>query len=109
MGDPALRTQYTLDGKKDQGRLKLHGTFVMSIANETAFPAAGTFNPMGLKSVDLTIINILGKIIAVFKDNCYHIQVSAVRSFAPGTVWRKTGRLVGVWPVFFHWNKTIIA
>lgn len=104
-----MRTQYTLDGKKEQGRLKLHGTFVMSIADEAPFPAAGTFHPMDLKFMDLTIINILGKIIVVLKDNCYHILVSAARSFAPGTVWGKTGRLVGVWPVFFHWNKEIIA
>lgn len=109
MGDPALRTKYTLDGKAEQDRLDLNRPFVMSIANETSFFAAGTFKSMELKLIDLTIIILLGKIIAVFKNNCYHILVSAVRSFAPSTVWRKTGRLGGLWPVFFHWNETIIA
>lgn len=104
-----MLTQYTLDGKKNPDRSELHGTFIMPIADETAFFTAGTFNSMDLEPIDLTIINILRKTIAVFKDNCYHILVSAARSFTPSAVWRETGRLVELCPVFFHWNKIIIA
>ena len=72
MGDPTLGTEHTLNGKPDLDRVKLNRTFVMSITNETAFLPTGTFHLKELQSIYHTIIYRLRKIIAFFKNNCYH-------------------------------------
>ena len=93
MGNEAFCTEHTLDGKADKNRIKFNRTFVMAITDETSFLATGTFDHVKLEVIDCMVIKILRKIIAVFKDNCYHILVRAQGSFTPGAVWGKTGRL----------------
>ena len=90
---PADCTEHTLDGKADKNRIKFNRTFVMAITDETSFPATGTFDHVKLEMFYCMVIKILRKIVAVFKDNCYHILVRAQGSFTPGAVWGKTGRL----------------
>lgn len=93
MGNKAFCTEHTLDGKADKNRIKFNRTFVMAITDETSFPATGTFDHVKLEMFYCMVIKILRKIVAVFKDNCYHILVRAQGSFTPGAVWGKTGRL----------------
>lgn len=91
MGNETLCTKYALYRKPDPGRAELHRPFVMSITDQAPFPPAGTFDPMELKAIYRTIINILRKIIAVFKDNCYHTFAGVRRSISPGALCGKTG------------------
>ena len=93
MGNEAFCTEHTLDGKADKNRIKFNRTFVMAITDETSFPATGTFDHVKLEMFYCMVIKILRKIVAVFKDNCYHILVRAQGSYTPGAVWGKTGRL----------------
>ena len=93
MGNEAFCTEHTLDGKADKNRIKFYRAFVMAITDETSFPATGTFDHVKLEVIDCMVIKILRKIVAVFKDNCYHILVRAQGSYTPGAVWGKTGRL----------------
>ena len=93
VGNKAFCTEHTLDGKADKNRIKFNRTFVMAITDETSFPATGTFDHVKLEMFYCMVIKILRKIVAVFKDNCYHILVRAQGSFTPGAVWGKTGRL----------------
>ena len=93
MGNEAFCKEHTLDGKADKNRIKFNRTFVMAITDETSFPATGTFDHVKLEMFYCMVIKILRKIVAVFKDNCYHILVRAQGSFTPGAVWGKTGRL----------------
>ena len=93
MGNEAFCTEHTLDGKPDKNRIKFNRTFVMAVTDETSFPATGTFDHVKLEMFYCMVIKILRKIVAVFKDNCYHILVRAQGSFTPGAVWGKTGRL----------------
>ena len=65
----------------------------MAVTDETSFFSTGTFDHVKLEMFYCMVIKILRKIIAVFKDNCYHILVRAQGSFTPGAVWGKTGRL----------------
>ena len=44
----------------------------MAITNETAFLPAGAFNLEDLQTIYQPIILFLRKMIAFFKDNCYH-------------------------------------
>ena len=102
MGGPAFRTEYTLDRKQDQDRVKLNTTFVMSITDETAFLPAGTLDPVELQVIYHTVIIILRKIIASFKNNCYHILVSAQGScFGSSAVWKRQDDFRRLCPVFF--------
>ena len=90
MGGSAFRTEYTLDGKPDQDRVKLNAAFVMSITDETAFLPAGAFDAVKLQAICHPVIIILGKIIAFFENNCYHILVSAQGSyFGSSVVWKR--------------------
>lgn len=89
MGNEAFCTEHTLDGKSDENRIKFNRTFIMAVTDETAFPATGTFDHVKLEMIDGMVVKILRKIIAVFKDNCYHILVRAQGSFTPGAVWEK--------------------
>mgnify|MGYP003540710985 FL=1 len=93
MGNETFCTEHTLDGKADKNRIKFNSTFVMAITDETSFPATGTFDHVKLEMFYCMVIKILRKIVAVFKDNCYHILVRAQGSYTPGAVWGKTGRL----------------
>ena len=72
MGGEAFRTADALDGKPDKDRVKLNGTFVTAVTDKTAMLPTGTLDPVELQAVDHAVIIILGKIIAFFKDNCYH-------------------------------------
>ena len=72
MGDQTFRTAHALDGKPDKDRVKSDRTFIMAITDETAFFFAGALDLKELQSVHHTVILFLGKIIAFFKDNCYH-------------------------------------
>ena len=96
MGNEAFCTEHTLDGKADKNRIKFYRAFVMAITDETSFLPTGTFDHVKLEVIDCMVIKILRKIVAVFKDNCYHILVRAQGSFTPGAVWGKTGRLWAV-------------
>ena len=69
MGGSAFRTEYTLDGKPDQVRVKLNITI---ITDETAFLPTGALGLEELQSDYHTVIYLLRKMIAIFKDNCYH-------------------------------------
>lgn len=93
MGNEAFCAKHTLDGKADKNRMKFNRAFVMAVTDETAFLATGAFDHVKLKIIDRTGVKILRKIVAVFKDNCYHMLVRAQRSFTPGAVWGKTGQL----------------
>lgn len=93
MGNEAFCTEHTLDRKADKNRIKFNRTIVMAVTDETSFFSTGTFDHVKLEMFYCMVIKILRKIIAVFKDNCYHILVRAQGSFTPGAVWRKTGRL----------------
>ena len=102
MGGSAFRTEYTLDRKLDQDRVKLNITFIMSITDETAFLPAGAFDPVELQSIYHTVIIILRKIIASFKNNCYYILVSAQGScFGSSAVWKRQDDFGRLCPVFF--------
>ena len=83
MGNPALGTKYTLDGKAQQDRLNFNRTFVMSIADQASLLPTGTLAPMELKGIYNTVINILRKVIAVLEENCYHIYVCCTRDLLP--------------------------
>lgn len=93
MGNEAFCAKHTLDGKADKNRMKFNRAFVMAVTDEAAFLATGAFDHVKLKIIDRTGVKILRKIVAVFKDNCYHMLVRAQRSFTPGAVWGKTGQL----------------
>ena len=93
MGNKAFCTEHTLDGKTDKNRIKFNRAFVMAVTDETSFFSTCTFDHVKLEMIDCMVIKILRKIIAVFKDNCYHILVRAQGSYTPGAVWGKTGRL----------------
>lgn len=80
MGDPAFGAEQTLDTKAQHDRVEFYRTLIMPIADEASLLCAGTLNPMDLKRIYGRIINILRKVIAVFKDNCYHIHVCCTRN-----------------------------
>ena len=94
MGNQTFHTAHTLDRKPDQDRVNLNGTFVTAVTDETAFLPTGAFNLRELQFIHHTVILLLRKIIAIFKDNCYHDTGNiAQRGIAPGAVSGKTGRL----------------
>ena len=72
MGNQAFRTAYTLERKPDQDTVKLNGTLVMAVTDQTAFLPAGALNLEELQSIHQLIILFLRKIIAFLKNNCYH-------------------------------------
>lgn len=107
MGNEVFCTEHTLDRKADKNRIKFNRTIVMAVTDETSFFSTGTFDHVKLEMIDCMVIKILRKIIAVFKDNCYHILVRAQGSqVLYGERQDDFGRLR---PVFFHWYEIMVT
>ena len=105
MGNQALRTKHTLNGKPDQNRFKFNNTFVMAITDEASFLPTGTFDHVELELLYGMVVKILRKIIAVFKDNCYHIFVRAQVRSLPVLYGERQDDFGRLRPVFFHWYE----
>lgn len=101
MGDPTFRTEYTLDRKLDQDRVKLNITFIMSITDETAFLPTGALGLEELQSIYHTVIHFLRKMIAFFKDNCYHDVGNSTKEHGSWCCREKDRATWMVGPVFF--------
>ncbi len=93
MGNQALGTEYTLYRKPDKEGMEFNRMRVMSIEDQAPFLPRGTLDLLELEIIYHMFVIILGKIIALFKDNCYHMSVRGRRNTPPGTFRGKTGRL----------------
>lgn len=71
----------------------------MSKTNEAAEHATGTLNSVERKIRYPAVIIILGKVVAFFKDNCYHIFVDTQGLFP--VLFRERQGLGRLIPVFF--------
>ena len=82
MGSLALFTPDTLNNEAQKVRHKLYMAAVMPIADQTAGSSTGTFHHVELKLLYCKIIRILGKGVAIFKENRYHSLVSTCKGIA---------------------------
>ena len=96
MGDQTCLTEHTLYKKYDKDGVKLNTTFVTAITDEAAFLPGGTLYLKKLQSVYYMVILLLGKIIAILKDNCYHNIGSGTKGHGPWCCqWKDRTALVG--------------
>ncbi len=104
MGDQTFRTAHALDGKPDKDRVKLNGTFVTAVTDQTANLPTGTLYPVELQAVDHAVIIVLRKIIASFKDNCYHKIGESTKGHCSWCCQKKDRTAMGGGTCLFCWD-----
>ena len=101
MGDQAFRTAHALNGKLDEDRVQLNGTFVTAVTDEAAFLPAGASDLEELQSIQHMVILLLRKTIAFFKDNCYHSIGNSTKGHGSLCCWEKDRVTLMGWDLSF--------
>ena len=103
MGGPAFRTEYTLDSKPDQNTVELNTACIVAITDKASLFPAGTYSLVELYPIHHTVILFLRKVIAFFKDNCYHSIVSSTKGHGSWCCREKDRATLVGWTCLFQW------